>query len=458
MEYTPKQQRILNGVHHKIELLRKREQQTKKTVGSLFKKPWVVPAAAVAMALLVALLAANPFLGQQFDEAAPQQLADAGGLGGAEDAEYGATQEEQAASEAMPQDGVFYSQGAGEEAEQFSADSCDPAGAEDTNSAFSLALLSAALKEEQGSVAVSPAAAELSLLMLYTEAYGDTKQELARVLYAHSEADALAKAAAIRHAFSENAGLLDVSLSLEKGAAFDAEFIENARDHFGAQANRESAESNGKQHAQPEDGVRAKLTVFNAANMRNGAENAAADEAHVQTGEQAKAPLHQTIEEMDYAQLDGLHYVTLPYTQNSRIMLILPEEGMDVQTAANTMEQAGLDAMLSRMEKQTVRLLMPDFDISSDTDLAPALRQMGLSRLFDEERCELNLTQEGVGGVYVEQMLQNCGVGMQGPGAEASEAEDTVFSMALHGPFLYIVYSVEGDMVLACGSVAGAHE
>ncbi|MGI6174630.1 MAG: serpin family protein [Christensenellales bacterium] len=450
--YTSKQQRILNGVHHKIELLREQEQQTKRTLARPFKKYWAVPVAVGAMALLIALLAANPFLGQQFDEAAPQQLADAGGGYG----EHSAAQEE-AELEAMPEDGAFYARGGEDETEQFFADSYGPANPEGTNSAFSLALLNASLQEKKGSVAISPAAAELSLLMLYTEAYGETQQALAGVLHIHSEAEALVRAAAIQHAFSRNAGQLDIWLSLGGKSAFDAEFAESAREYFGAQTDDESAQSHEKQL---EDAGHAELTVFNAANMRSDAENSAADDTsdgHTETDGQTER-LHPIIEEMDYAYLDGLHYVALPYTQNSRIMLVLPQEGTDVQTAAGIMAQAGLEAMLDNMERQTIRLLMPDFDISSDTDLALALQGMGLGRLFDEERCELNLTQEGAGGgVYVGQMMQSCGVGLRKAGAETLEPKDAVFSMALHEPFLYVVYSEEG-MVLACGSAAGAHE
>lgn len=105
-------------------------------------------------------------------------------------------------------------------------------------------------------------------------------------------------------------------------------------------------------------------------------------------------------EEKEQAYFTGKNFTAVikEYSAGSRILLILPNDGVETD---ELLKDAELYDFLSvgkeweQQEQRQVQVSLPKFDFTAKTDLLPLLKELGLSKLLNEKTADFsNLTQE----------------------------------------------------------------
>lgn len=130
---------------------------------------------------------------------------------------------------------------------------------------------------------------------------------------------------------------------------------------------------------------------------------------------------------------------------------LLPESGVSLEDYISGLTGESLHAMLTAPESTTVVASLPKFESECSLELADALKELGVTDMFDAERADLS----GIGSydgetLYVSRVLHKCHIAVneQGTKAGAATAVEAVCGAAfvqdikyvtLNRPFMYMI-------------------
>lgn len=91
-----------------------------------------------------------------------------------------------------------------------------------------------------------------------------------------------------------------------------------------------------------------------------------------------------TTDSFAYCKSDGYSTLTVPYSKNFEMALVLPDEGSSAKQVLSSLNGVKWAEMYSRLETSRVNLWLPKFDIKSAFDLNESLKAVGVRYLFSE--------------------------------------------------------------------------
>lgn len=155
---------------------------------------------------------------------------------------------------------------------------------------------------------------------------------------------------------------------------------------------------------------------------------------------------------------DSWQAISLPYDQEGRMMLILPDEGVSVDallTGSACLNWITGQATPDARELQ-VNLSLPRFDVTSQLELSDGLQSMGLTEVFDASRADFSPLTDELMPISLSQVRHDARVVIDEEGTEA--AAYTVMMLAgaaiptqveeidfvLDRPFLFVITGAGG--------------
>jgi len=177
---------------------------------------------------------------------------------------------------------------------------------------------------------------------------------------------------------------------------------------------------------------------------------------HTADGDVTCTYMNKELHEMNYYWAKDFGAVQLFLKNNSCMWFILPDEDKTVNDVLQSDDYMDLitlnDPFLSENSKwMKVNLSVPKFDISSDTDLEPALQQMGLADLFNPLGNDFTPSVESDYPVFLDSIGQNTRITIDEDGvkaasyifldfgAGAAEPPDEIIDFVLNRPFVFAV-------------------
>lgn len=187
-------------------------------------------------------------------------------------------------------------------------------------------------------------------------------------------------------------------------------------------------------------------------------------------GSTAQLPMMHNNALVQATTTDTYTMVCLPYGSGTawNMMVMLPHEGKTVADVLATLNASSWKQALGQGRPVTMDIQMPKFDTATKTDLIEAMRQLGVTRLFDPAQAELsNMCEQG--NLFVSNMLQKARISVDEEGSKATAvtvAETGFTSIGpttppetgefhANRPFVYVISENNSDAVFFIGTFMG---
>jgi serpin B len=152
--------------------------------------------------------------------------------------------------------------------------------------------------------------------------------------------------------------------------------------------------------------------------------------------------------------------VELPYVGRQLAMLIIVPGNLPAFEAA--LDGAALDAIVSELEDQRVKLSLPRFGIESKLDLNAVLTAMGMPLAFDPDRADFSGIT-AIRDLYISGVIHQANIDVDEEGTEAAAATGVVMGLTsmppepvpvtVDHPFLFALRDLETGAILFLGRV-----
>ncbi|MGO8675615.1 MAG: serpin family protein [Limisphaerales bacterium] len=363
----------------------------------------------------------------------------------------------------------------------------------DANGAFALDLY-ARLATTGGNLFFSPYSISSCLAMTYAGARADTARQMAQTLHFSGNRDQVASAfGELQRQLNaaQNGSELNVANGLwgQKDHPFLAAFLDAARDDFQAGLNQVdfrtgaeparaaindwvSGQTAGKINNLLQPGILTPATrlvlvnavsfkgrwvrPFNKTNTSNAPFSVAPDRT-------VQAPLMNLDANFNYAELDGLQMLELPYAGGGLSMVVaLPREIGGLKTMEASLTKQTLDAWLAQAREQKVTVFLPRFKLTAQFNLARTLAEMGMKDAFSAAADFSGM--DGARDLFISAVVHRAFVDVNEEGTEAAAATGAVMKMlavrrqpaptfrADH-PFLFLIRDTHSGSILFLGRV-----
>lgn len=161
---------------------------------------------------------------------------------------------------------------------------------------------------------------------------------------------------------------------------------------------------------------------------------------------------------VSYTEGDILTTVYLPFGNGAYNMtFILPNEGVDLETAEATMTAEKLNTLASKAVKQPRALMIPKYSISDETYLRESLKTLGFEKIFSNDAyfpC-INPYES----LWVDDIIQKSIITVDESGAEGAATTITKMDNAaaapiiLNRPFIFLISEKSSGAILFVGDV-----
>ncbi|RMH09298.1 MAG: serpin family protein [Armatimonadetes bacterium] len=164
------------------------------------------------------------------------------------------------------------------------------------------------------------------------------------------------------------------------------------------------------------------------------------------------------------AELKGVPYVKtelceivgLPYRGGDWVCyVVLPRSGLSVEELVSELDAARWEEWLGQMKAQQVQVVMPRFEVKSEYDLIPALKELGIRRAFALGGFPRILADEDAG--YIDLFKQVGRVRVDERGTEAAAVTIAVTRsltpFVVDRPFLFVISDRSSGVILFMGIV-----
>ncbi|MBN2591300.1 MAG: serpin family protein [Sedimentisphaerales bacterium] len=370
------------------------------------------------------------------------------------------------------------------------------------NNVFALNLYSqikdlSEVKQAEGNLFFSPYSISTALAMTYTGARGNTAREMADVLRLPSiELDKITSAFGDlqKHlqAEKETSGYqLNVANALwgQKGYPFLSEFIGTNKKYFGSGlteldfAKSEEArkiintwveeKTNDKiKDLIPAGAIDAmtRLVLTNAIYFKGDwsikfkEENTKESDFHVTEQKTAKVQMMYQKESFEYAQLDNMQILQMPYKGDELSMLIiLPKTIGDMDKIESDLNSSEiLQSNIKQMRKREVDVYLPKFKMTCGSiDITKILSQMGMKEAFSNNADFSGMSERK--DLFISNVLHKAFVEVNEEGTEAAAATAVVMKMLsipsppsvfrADRPFIFMIRDNATQSILFIGRV-----
>lgn len=138
----------------------------------------------------------------------------------------------------------------------------------------------------------------------------------------------------------------------------------------------------------------------------------------------------------------GFEGVGKPYKDGKySFVALLPNEGSSVATLLKTLDGEKLYEILSSPQTEYhVETAIPKFEIEYDTQLADALKELGMKDLFDSEKADLSgIGKAGADKLYIGSVIQKTYISVDENGTKAAAVTDAIAYATGYDPMLKFV-------------------
>jgi serpin B len=176
-------------------------------------------------------------------------------------------------------------------------------------------------------------------------------------------------------------------------------------------------------------------------------------------GEQVSVPMMSRRAETLYAEGDGYQAVELPYKGDRvRMLVVLPAPGQ-FEAFERSLNDAQLQAILSALSQDDIKLFMPRFQFEASFNLNDVLAAMGMPDAFDPEKADFS-GMDGTRWLYIADVLHKAFVAVDEMGTEAAAATGVIVEIVsqpqvvkIDRPFLFVIRDAETGSLLFIGRV-----
>ena len=365
------------------------------------------------------------------------------------------------------------------------------------NTAFAIDLYHQ-IATEPGNLFFSPASVSIALAMTYAGAVGDTASQMAATMHYDIPAAQLhpafnwldlelnSRGEGAQGADGEEFRLHVVNrIWGQKDYGFLGSFLDTLAVNYGAGlavldflADAEAARLviNAWVSEQTEDripelipaGLLTESTVlvltnavyFNAAwKLKFDEEYTEAAPFHLLDGGTVDVPLMSQSESFPYVDAADYQAVELPYDGDELSMVIVaPKEGSFATFEAGLTPQV-LDGIIGSLQTESIWLLMPRFEVSSEAMLGKTLQGMGMTDAFQYGLADFS-GMDGTTQLFIAEVIHKAFVKVNEAGTEAAAATAVVVvgggiptEVRIDRPFLFLIRDIQTGTVLFLGRV-----
>jgi serpin B len=365
------------------------------------------------------------------------------------------------------------------------------------NSRFAIDLYGE-LKRQPGNLFFSPNSISTALAMTYAGARGDTALQMARVLHFPAPQDKLPEAfEALRKTCQSELETPGYHLSVanrlwgQQGYHFLPDFLAITRDSYQAELAQvdfvrdpEGARELINQWVETQTRQKIKdlvpsgaltpltrLVLTNAIYFKGDwtrpfpKQATREEDFHVTGDKTTRAPLMHKTDDFRFGAVDGLKVLDLPYGKGDvSAIVLLPDQNDGLPTLEGKLNQENLGRWLTTLRRRKVQVTIPRFKLTSTFSLSDALKAMGMSLAFDQDRADFSgmSTEEKVS---LSAVLHKAFVDVNEEGTEAAAATAVVVGVraviapvepavfrADH-PFLFLIVDNRSKSILFLGRV-----
>ncbi|XP_062128437.1 serine protease inhibitor 42Dd [Drosophila sulfurigaster albostrigata] len=159
----------------------------------------------------------------------------------------------------------------------------------------------------------------------------------------------------------------------------------------------------------------------------------------------------------------GCTAIDMPYKDSDLSMFVLlPQEREGLKDLAEKLKSVNLVDLADKLVVEEVHVKFPKFKVDYSIELADKLKQLGISKMFDEG-AEFNNLLESPEGVYVSKVLHKATIEVNEEGTEAAAATGMIMMTRMmtfplqfqaDRPFLYVIWNKKN--ILFAGAFVNA--
>ncbi len=370
------------------------------------------------------------------------------------------------------------------------------------NSAFALDLYDRVRQEKANeNLFFSPYSISTALGMTYAGARDQTEQEMARVLHFDLGRDRLHQAFSQLIAAIETAPSSQYQLSTanrcwgQQGDTFEPQFINLIRQNYGSDLeavdffnNTEVARQriNGWVEEQTQNkiqellrpGILTDLTSFVLTNaiyfkaswlVTFDPQKTQYEAFTIPSGEQIQVPMMYQQNDFEYAQIENLKILDLPYQGDTLSMtILLPETAAELEALEQRLTPENLQEWLSSLtwpedanEYIQVQVWLPKFQLTSAFELKDILSMMGMPTAFDGNTANFSGIKSD-NSLYLTNVIHKAFIEVNETGTEAAAATAVIgttrgappsVEFRADRPFIFLIRHRDSGSILFLGRV-----
>ncbi len=357
------------------------------------------------------------------------------------------------------------------------------------------------IKQAEGNLFFSPYSISTALAIVYAGARGNTAKEMAEVLKFSVDSDDIqsretmaAIFGALQKQLEADKGTSGYQLNVanalwgQKGYPFLPEFIELNKKYFRSGLSEldfaQSEEARKTINTWVEDKTNDKikdlipagaidaltrLVLTNAIYFKGDwsikfkEENTKESDFHVTAQKTVKVPLMYQKETLEYAQLDDMQLLQMPYKgEKLSMLIILPKTIGDMDKIESNLNLKTLQSNIRKMRKREVDVYLPKFKMTCGTlDITKILSQMGMKDAFSNAADFSGMS--GRKDLFISNVVHKAFVEVNEEGTEAAAA--TGVTMQLESlaepppvfradrPFIFMIRDNVSQSILFIGRV-----
>ena len=184
------------------------------------------------------------------------------------------------------------------------------------------------------------------------------------------------------------------------------------------------------------------------------------------TGDRVDVPMMRVKDSFGYTESSNWYVVDLPYGAGDfSFTAFLPKDHTNLSAFAGSLTQEQFTAIISQIEKDTVIVYMPRFEIDFDyEDIMDELIDMGLTLPFDPNAADFSRIN-AVEQLFISDVMHRAVIKVDEEGSEAAavtvieisrtSAGPVELSIRLDRPFLFFIRENSSNSILFMGKYAG---
>ncbi|ALC40555.1 Spn6, partial [Drosophila busckii] len=337
----------------------------------------------------------------------------------------------------------------------------------------------------QQNIVFSPFSIQACIALAFAGAQGETAEEIAKALrFASDFPPEVAETFQFVLDKYQNSELLKVAnkLYVQEGKQLKADYESSIKEQYHSEAETINFGNNMDAAAKINSWVNAKtagkitelvsadsldantrLVLLNAMHFKGSwahkFDEASTEEDDFWVGEEQSVKVQYMNQKakFGYGWFEDLNCTALdmPYQDSDLSMLVLlPQEREGLKDLAEKLKTVNLVDLAGKLEVEEVQVKFPKFKVDYSIELADKLKQLGITKMFDEG-AEFNNLLESPEGIFVSKVLHKATIEVNEEGTEAAAATGMIMMTRMmmlptqfqaDRPFLYCIWNKRNIM------------